>query len=482
MEEAMVATANVKQQSRKNTKSKAANASERNRRDVATRAVKASMEACNAAATKAMREADVIVCTSIGAADSRLLAACGILADDDDSRGGKSREEQASVERNQVAPDGRAPLKMPFVLIDEACQSVEPATLIPILSTNSCRSLVMLGDPCQLPPTVVSDSSVQGDSPLSLSLMSRLASTLPAPVVVTAQADKTPKESGFLNLKATRQAVSLIKHKSQKGEGNGVSYRKKFAGSLLLTVQYRMHPSIAAFSSSIFYDSLLSTPAFLSKHRDLPKDFADVLPIEGRSVGIRFVSIEGRNNEKRGDSTSSFPMSSPEDSPSTDSVIANESISNEAEALQIIAFLKQVMETGEDSDVPFEGSIGIITPYSAQVALIKSMMAQNTDFISLVRNRNISVEVNSVDAYQGRERDIIIFSAVRSNRRDNVGFLADWRRMNVALTRAKSGLVVFGDMSTLRRGDKHWEAFCNWADDIGCVFDVGASDDNSNTE
>ena len=51
-----------------------------------------------------------------------------------------------------MAPDGLPPLKLTFVLIDEACQSVEPATLIPLLSTNSCRSLVMLGDPCQLPP------------------------------------------------------------------------------------------------------------------------------------------------------------------------------------------------------------------------------------------------------------------------------------------------------------------------------------------
>lgn len=92
-----------------------------------------------------MREADVIVCTSIGAADTRLLAACGIFVDGDD-------DEDDLSKTNRMAPDGLAPLNLPFVLIDEACQSVEPATLIPLLSTNSCRSLVMLGDPCQLPP------------------------------------------------------------------------------------------------------------------------------------------------------------------------------------------------------------------------------------------------------------------------------------------------------------------------------------------
>lgn len=93
-----------------------------------------------------MREADVIVCTSIGAADARLLAACGIITDDDDD------DDESLRTDGKIAPDGLAPLKLPFVLIDEACQSVEPATLIPLLSTNSCRSLVMLGDPCQLPP------------------------------------------------------------------------------------------------------------------------------------------------------------------------------------------------------------------------------------------------------------------------------------------------------------------------------------------
>ena len=93
-----------------------------------------------------MREADVIVCTSIGAADTRLLAACGIITDDEDDNDESRRSD------DKIAPDGLRPLKLPFVLIDEACQSVEPATLIPLLSTNSCRSLVMLGDPCQLPP------------------------------------------------------------------------------------------------------------------------------------------------------------------------------------------------------------------------------------------------------------------------------------------------------------------------------------------
>ena len=94
----------------------------------------------------------MIVCTSIGAADPRLLAACGIIADEDELkeqnkrlgvRTGSSKRDQ-DADRQEFAPDGLPPLSLPYVLIDEACQSVEPATLIPIFSTNGCRSLVMM--------------------------------------------------------------------------------------------------------------------------------------------------------------------------------------------------------------------------------------------------------------------------------------------------------------------------------------------------
>jgi superfamily I DNA and/or RNA helicase len=73
---------------------------------------------------------------------------------------------------------------------------------------------------------------------------------------------------------------------------------------------------------------------------------------------------------------------------------------------------------------------------------------------------------------QGRERDVIIFSTVRSNRRDCIGFLHDWRRMNVALTRAKSALIVVGDFDTLSAADKHWGAFNQWAKGTRCLVDA----------
>ena len=72
-----------------------------------------------------------------------------------------------------------------------------------------------------------------------------------------------------------------------------------------------------------------------------------------------------------------------------------------------------------------------------------------------------NIEVRSVDGYQGREKDTIVFSAVRSNNKGKVGFLKDWRRLNVALTRARNGIIVIGDSRTLQH-EANWRSFIAW--------------------
>ena len=445
LQQAAAATAQLNRVKQKSNQQKNQDSvlSDQSKRALATAAVKASIKACNVAATNALRDADVIVSTSTGAADPRLLAACGIGNDEEDDKRLKETKPGEAGGRT-LAPDGLAPLSLPFVLVDEACQSVEPASLIPLMASNSCRSLVLLGDPCQLPPTVKSSPN----SPLSLSLMERLAATLPQPVIVTAQNDQTTKDTSYLESKPTKQALSLLRMLDENQPK--VSYRKQFAGSLLLSVQYRMHPSISAFSSAVFYDSQLSTPSFLESFRPFP--VLDSVPRGDHSV--RFVNISGRCNERRG-STNNLPRTGL-------ALNAATSYSNDVEAEKIVALIKDLLKNNKDK------TIGVVTPYTGQVELIKQELAKDKEYQQLVAGHS-PIEVKSVDGYQGRERDIILFSTVRSNRNGNIGFLTDWRRMNVALTRSKNALIVVGDLECLEEGDKHWAAFGKWCRGIQCV-------------
>lgn len=104
--------------------------------------------------------------------------------------------------------------------------------------------------------------------------------------------------------------------------------------------------------------------------------------------------------------------------------------------------------------------VGVVTPYVAQVRHLRRIVR-----FELPGVMTDALEIASVDNFQGREKELIIFSAVRSNRSGTVGFLADWRRLNVMLTRARRGLVVCGSAQTLK-SDTHWS---QWLDFCGKV-------------
>ena len=448
-------------------KSSSNGASEKAVRDAATAAVKASIKACNLAATKALRDADVIVSTSTGAADPRLLAACGIPSSEEnvDERkshaDAKGSKQYPSPGDRLSAPDGLPPLSLPFVLIDEACQSVEPASLIPIVSSDSCRSLVLLGDPCQLPPTVKSLDA----SDLSLSLMERLAAILPQSPVAANTKEALEQDTSYIDALPMKQAKSLLRFRGTNADE--ASYRKRYSGSLLLSVQYRMHPSIAAFPSAVFYDGLLSTPSFMADKRSFPKVLAETMPCADGSLCVRVVDVGGGSNENQGLPTrfSKTVFGSASD-PSL-SLEDQTTYWNEVEAETVLSLIRDIV-FDESNEVQ---SVGVITPYNGQVQLIKSMIAGSSALRKGLAQNPVSIEVKSVDGYQGRERDVIIFSAVRSNRQARIGFVRDWRRMNVALTRAKAGLVIVGDLDTLAGADKHWDALRKWASGVRCIID-----------
>ena len=411
-------------------------------RQAATSAVKASIKSCNVAATKAFRETDVIVSTLTGAADPRLMAACGL---DQDTENG-DKDMVTPVRYRTLAPDGLPPLSLPFVIVDEACQSLEPASLIPIVSSNSCRSVVLLGDPCQLPPTVI--HSLSESSPLSISLMERLASTLQPPNI-PAKDDPTVHETSFLDCRPVREACSVIATRNRKHLQR--TYKKRFAGSFLLSKQYRMHPSIAAFPSAIFYNGLLATPKDLSSARTFPPVLTSTLPCQSNDVSVRVVNIGGRCNERR--NTNEGQRAGQQET----------SYANEKEADFVKSLIRSIVDENDGSTQ----SLGVISPYTGQVQLLQSLFP-----VPETQKSSISIEIRSVDSFQGRERDIVIFSAVRSNREGRIGFLNDWRRLNVALTRARKGLVIVGDFDTLAPADAHWDALHKWASGARCIIEA----------
>ncbi len=184
----------------------------------------------------------------------------------------------------------------------------------------------------------------------------------------------------------------------------------------MLRIQYRMNESIMRFSSDYFYNSkLIAHPTVaheLLQANQSPLEFID-------TAGCGF------HEEQDKETLSRF---------------------NKEEASLLMRLVEQLIhEVGVETWIEQKLTMGIITPYSAQVDYLRHL-AENS---SLLESLQKLVSVNTVDAFQGQERDVIAISFVRSNEKGEVGFLADIRRTNVAMTRAKKKLMMIGDSATL---------------------------------
>lgn len=189
--------------------------------------------------------------------------------------------------------------------------------------------------------------------------------------------------------------------------------------SYLLREQYRMNDEILGFSNGQFYDGKLFSNEKVAGHRLRPGD--DPVTLVDTS-GCAF--DENFNSKQR-------------------------SLSNPGEYFMLKEHLHvhfQDKDTGKYPDLA-EVSIGIISPYAEQVRYIRDEIRQDADFIGL------DIEVDTIDGFQGQEKDVIYLSLVRSNPKGEIGFLKDARRLNVALTRARKKLVIIGDMTTLSSND-----------------------------
>jgi superfamily I DNA and/or RNA helicase len=266
-------------------------------------------------------------------------------------------------------------------VLDEACQSTEPASWLPLLRANR---VILAGDHCQLPPTVVSPEAA--DQGLSVSLMERLV--------------------GRFGPQVAR----------------------------LLTVQYRMHAAIMGFSSGEFYDGELVADESVIAHRlcDLPGVRAEPLT----ETPVQFIDTAG----------ASYDEELEEDT---------ESRLNRQEAALAARKVRALLDAGL-----LPQQVAVIAPYRAQVRLLRDLLADVP-----------GLEIDSVDGFQGREKEAVVISLVRSNPEGEIGFLGDVRRTNVALTRARRKLLVIGDSATLAN-DPFYQRLQTYFEGIGAYSSV----------
>ena len=256
--------------------------------------------------------------------------------------------------------------------------------------------VILAGDHCQLPPTVKSIAALRAG--LGKTLMERIAENKP-------------------------EVVTLLK------------------------IQYRMNEEIMRFSSDWFYHGEVESAPQI-KCRSILEDDSPITWIDTSNEENQ-VTIEGddvASGEKRDD------MNFHEQ-------FVGESFGriNKAEAdLTLLTLAEYLTQVGKRRVLEESIDVGIISPYRAQVQYLKRLL-KKYEFFKPYRRL---ISVNTVDGFQGQERDVILISLVRSNDEGQIGFLKDLRRMNVAMTRARMKLIILGDKSTMTKHpfyQKLWE-------------------------
>ncbi|MGH0169189.1 UNVERIFIED_CONTAM: hypothetical protein FKN15_056362 [Acipenser sinensis] len=274
------------------------------------------------------------------------------------------------------------------VIVDEAGQATEMETLIPL--TYRCPALVLVGDPEQLPPTVISQKA--REKRYDQSLMARLWKCL---------------------------------HRETK-QNPGIQTPINF-----LSTQYRMHPDICEFPSKYIYKKALKT--------------------------------DGNTAEKRCGTSWPFQPYRLFDVTDGYETKAGESFHNDQEVKLVMQLIKLIAEKPK-------GRVGVITHYSAQKQRIKDCINREGSKLFPF------VEVDTVDGFQGREKDCIIVSCVRaSNTQGSIGFLGNRQRLNVTITRAKCSLFILGHLKTLM-DHRDWGALIQDAHKRGTIIKTREKD------
>ncbi|KAL3635030.1 hypothetical protein CASFOL_022084 [Castilleja foliolosa] len=240
-----------------------------------------------------------------------------------------------------------------------------------------------------------------------------------------------------------KQLPATVNSKLSEGAGFGRSLFARLSSlghsKHLLNVQYRMHPSISQFPNTNFYQNqILDAPSV--QIQSYEKRY-----LQGTMFGpYSFINVHNGRENFDG---------------------AGRSRLNMAEVDVVVKLVQKLFKAWNGSNEKL--SIGLISPYAAQVAAIRHRLQQKYE-----NRKGFIVNVKSVDGFQGGEEDIIIISTVRSNKRGSIGFLASPQRTNVALTRARHCLWILGNERTLSRSDSVWKAIVCDAKHRKCFFNA----------
>ncbi|CAF0735561.1 unnamed protein product [Adineta ricciae] len=304
-----------------------------------------------------------------------------------------------------------------FIIIDEACQSSEADSLLPF--RFRCKKIVLVGDPQQLPPCVLSDAGKAYG--LSQSLYSRLYFQF---------------------------------------------YNSSNCPITMLDIQYRMHPDICQFPSEYFYSNrLLPDSSVEEKMKDFPLKPLFAYNITNSSHQYDGAKSSFNVNEvqciqnfcqnliayfvSQSTSDSSSDITDEDDGEcsvfsESDSTFSSNTDNGSLRDQEIQPQALQHLPYNDPRSIFVQKTIAVITPYKAQVRLLGQHLPPY-------------IEVMTVDSAQGKEKDIVILSCVRSG--GSIGFLDDMNRVNVMLTRSKKALYVFGNLSQLASQHESWKEF-----------------------
>ncbi len=292
-------------------------------------------------------------------------------------------------------------MKFGTLFIDEAAQALEAACWIPM---KRASRVILAGDHCQLPPTVKSIAALRAG--LGKTLMERIAENKP-------------------------EVVTLLK------------------------IQYRMNDEIMRFSSDWFYGGKVESAPQI-KYRSV-LDYDHPITWIDTSNEENQITIEGEDAPE--DSASASSAANQNSDLNFKEQFVGESFGriNKAEAeLTLLTLAEYFTKISKRRVLEERIDVGIISPYRAQVQYLKKLI-KKYEFFKPYRRL---ISVNTVDGFQGQERDVILISLVRSNDEGQIGFLKDLRRMNVAMTRARMKLIILGNKDTMTKHPfykKLWE-------------------------